>query len=89
MRTTLLAQFLTIAGPEIISGARGESEQNLRTIFAQAEEEAPSILFIDEIDSIAPNRDKGRDENMQKIVATLLTLMDGIKSKAHVMVIGA
>jgi transitional endoplasmic reticulum ATPase len=46
-------------------------------MFAQAAEAAPSILFIDEIDSIAPNRDKGRDENMQKIVATLLTLMDG------------
>ena len=70
-------KFLTIAGPEIISGARGESEANLRTMFAQAAEAAPSILFIDEIDSIAPNRDKGRDENMQKIVATLLTLMDG------------
>ena len=68
---------------------RSESEENIRKLFAEAIEEAPTIIFIDEIDAIAPNRDKVGDEQMQRVVATLLTEMDGMKKNAHVMVIGA
>ena len=83
------ASLFLINGPEVMSKMAGESEQNLRTAFDKAEENAPAIIFIDEIDAIAPNRDKVKDENMQRLVATLLTCMDGIKSSGHVMVIGA
>ena len=78
-----------VNGPEIIGGARGESEENLRRIFAQANENAPAIIFIDEIDAIAPDREKQQDETMRRVVTTLLTEMDGIKSKKQVIVIGA
>ncbi|KAJ0017250.1 hypothetical protein Pint_10134 [Pistacia integerrima] len=81
--------FLCINGPEIMSGRAGESESNLRKAFAEAEEHAPSIIFIDEIDSIAPKREKTKGEVERKVVSQLLTLMDGMKSSAHVMVIGA
>lgn len=81
--------FRIVNGPEIIGGAKGQSEENIRKLFAEAIEEAPSIIFIDEIDAIAPNRDKVQDEQMQRVVATLLTEMDGMKKNAHVMVIGA
>ncbi|PIA29239.1 hypothetical protein AQUCO_06100031v1 [Aquilegia coerulea] len=83
------AFFLCINGPEIMSKMSGESESNLRNAFAEAEKNAPSIIFIDEIDSIAPKRDKTNGEVEKRIVAQLLTLMDGLKSRAHVVVMGA
>ncbi|CAN6706750.1 unnamed protein product [Malus baccata var. baccata] len=67
----------------------GESESNLRKAFEEAEKNAPSIIFIDEIDSIAPNREKTHGEVERRIVSQLLTLMDGLKSRAHVIVVGA
>ncbi|GAY58086.1 hypothetical protein CUMW_184380 [Citrus unshiu] len=81
--------FLCINGPEIMSKMAGESESNLREAFNVAEKNAPSIIFIDEIDSIAPKREKTHGEVEKRIVSQLLTLMDGMKSRAHVMVIGA
>ncbi|KAL5772085.1 hypothetical protein ACOSQ2_012009 [Xanthoceras sorbifolium] len=81
--------FSCINGPEIMSKMAGESESNLREAFKKAEENAPSIIFIDEIDSIAPNREKTHGEVERRIVAQLLTIMDGLKSRAHVIVIGA
>jgi len=83
------AFFVLINGPEIVSGVAGESEKNLRSIFEAAQDKAPAIIFIDELDAIAPNRDQVNDEAMQRIVATLLTCMDGLESNAHIMVIGA
>ncbi|PIA33145.1 hypothetical protein AQUCO_04200122v1 [Aquilegia coerulea] len=83
------AFFLCINGPEIMSKMSGESESNLRKAFDEAEKNAPSIIFIDEIDSIAPKRDKTNGEVEKRIVAQLLTLMDGLKSRAHVVVMGA
>ena len=78
-----------INGPEIMSKMAGESESNLRKAFAEAEKNAPSIIFIDEIDSIAPKRDKTGGEIERRIVSQLLTLMDGVNSREHVIVIGA
>ena len=83
------AFFFCINGPEILSELAGESESNLRKAFAEAEKNAPSIIFIDEIDSIAPKRDKTGEEVERRIVSQLLTLMDGVNSRAHVIVIGA
>ncbi|XP_050228443.1 cell division cycle protein 48 homolog [Mercurialis annua] len=83
------AFFFCINGPEIMSKMAGESESNLRKAFEEAEKNAPSIIFIDEIDSIAPKRDKTNGEVERRIVSQLLTLMDGLKSRAHVIVIGA
>jgi transitional endoplasmic reticulum ATPase len=84
------AFFLCINGPEIMSKMAGESESNLRKAFAEAERNAPSIVFIDEIDSIAPKCDKNGGEVERRIVSQLLTLMDGMNSRAaHVIVIGA
>eukprot|EP00003_Mantamonas_plastica_P005748 TRINITY_DN1467_c0_g1_i1.p1 TRINITY_DN1467_c0_g1~~TRINITY_DN1467_c0_g1_i1.p1 ORF type:complete len:819 (-),score=356.79 TRINITY_DN1467_c0_g1_i1:101-2557(-) len=83
------AFFFLINGPEIMSKMAGESESNLRKAFETAEENAPSIIFIDEIDSIAPKREKANGEVEKRIVSQLLTLMDGLKSRAHVIVIGA
>ncbi len=83
------ANFFSISGPEIMSKFYGESEQNLRNIFKQAEENAPSIIFIDEIDSIAPKRDEVQGEVERRVVAQLLSLMDGLKSRGKVVVIGA
>uniref|UniRef100_A0A2N9E6X3 Uncharacterized protein n=1 Tax=Fagus sylvatica TaxID=28930 RepID=A0A2N9E6X3_FAGSY len=83
------AFFLCINGPEIMSKMAGESESNLRKAFVEAEKNAPSIIFIDEIDSIAPKRDKTGGEVERRIVSQLLTLMDGVNSRAHVIVIGA
>ena len=71
------AFFFLINGPEIMSKMAGESEDNLRKAFAEAEKNAPSIIFIDEIDSIAPKRDKVNGEVERRIVSQLLTLMDG------------
>ncbi|XP_039826104.1 cell division cycle protein 48 homolog [Panicum virgatum] len=83
------AFFFCINGPEIMSKMAGESESNLRKAFEEAEKNAPSIIFIDEIDSIAPNRDKTHGEVERRIVSQLLTLMDGLKARAHVIVMGA
>lgn len=83
------AYFLMINGPEIMSKMAGESEGNLRQAFKDAEDHAPSIIFIDEIDSIAPNRDKTGGEVERRVVSQLLTLMDGIKSRSNVVVIAA
>mmetsp|Transcript_41130 Transcript_41130/g.94878 ORF Transcript_41130/g.94878 Transcript_41130/m.94878 type:complete len:787 (+) Transcript_41130:308-2668(+) len=83
------AFFFLINGPEIMSKMAGESESNLRKAFEEAEKNAPAIIFIDEIDSIAPKRDKTNGEVERRIVSQMLTLMDGLKSRANVVVIGA
>ncbi|KAL2936119.1 Cell division cycle protein 48-like protein [Bienertia sinuspersici] len=83
------AFFFLINGPEIMSKMAGESESNLRKAFEEAEKNAPSIIFIDEVDSIAPKRDKTNGEVERRIVSQLLTLMDGLKSRAHVIVMAA
>ena len=83
------ANFYSINGPEIMSKYYGQSEQKLREIFMKAEESAPSIIFIDEIDSIAPKREEVQGEVERRVVAQLLTLMDGLKERGHVIVIGA
>lgn len=83
------ANFYSINGPEIMSKYYGQSEQKLREIFMKAEESEPSIIFIDEIDSIAPKREEVQGEVERRVVAQLLTLMDGLKERGHVIVIGA
>lgn len=83
------ANFVSIGGPEIMSKFYGESEERLREIFKQAEENAPTIVFIDEIDSIAPKRDEVTGETERRVVAQLLALMDGLKARGKVVVIGA
>jgi len=83
------AFFFLINGPEIMSKMAGESESNLRKAFEEAEKNAPAIIFIDEIDSIAPKRDKTNGEVEKRIVSQLLTLMDGLKGRANTVVIGA
>lgn len=83
------AFIFVINGPEIMSKMAGESEANLRKAFEEAEKNAPSIIFIDEIDSIAPKREKANGEVEKRIVSQLLTLMDGLKGRANTVVIGA
>lgn len=83
------SNFISIGGPEIVSKFYGESEGKLREIFKEAEENAPSIIFIDEIDSIAPKREEVTGEEERRIVAQLLSLMDGLNSRGKVVVIGA
>jgi transitional endoplasmic reticulum ATPase len=83
------AEFFHIAGPEIMGSAYGESEKRLRDIFEQANKAAPSIIFIDEIDSIAPKRGQVTGEAEKRLVAQLLTLMDGLESRANLVVIAA
>ena len=83
------ANFISISGPEIMGKFYGESEERIREIFTQAEENAPSIIFIDEIDSIAPKRDEVSGDLEKRIVSQLLTLMDGMKSRGKVVVIAA
>lgn len=83
------AFFFLINGPEIMSKLAGESESNLRKAFEEAEKNAPAIIFIDELDAIAPKRDKTHGEVERRIVSQLLTLMDGLKHRAHVVIIGA
>jgi transitional endoplasmic reticulum ATPase len=83
------ANFHSLSGPEIMSKYYGQSEENLREIFNTAEDNAPSIIFIDEIDSIAPKRDEVTGEVERRVVAQLLALMDGLKSRGKVVVIGA
>ncbi|MFX0117126.1 MAG: AAA family ATPase, partial [Candidatus Hodarchaeota archaeon] len=81
--------FVSLAGPEIMSKFYGESEQRVRQIFEDAEKNAPSIIFIDEIDSIAPKREDVTGEVERRVVAQLLALMDGLKGRGKVIVIGA
>ncbi len=83
------ANFYNIGGPEIMSKYYGESEGRLREIFEEAEKNQPAIIFIDEIDSIAPKRDEVTGETERRIVAQLLSLMDGLKTRGKVIVIGA
>ena len=83
------ANFFTINGPEIMSKFYGQSEENLRKTFEEAEKNAPSIIFIDEIDAIAPKREEVHGEVERRVVSQLLTLMDGLKGRGKVIVIGA
>jgi len=83
------ASFYTINGPEIMSKFYGQSEENLRKIFEEAEKNAPSIVFIDEIDAIAPKRSEVHGEVERRVVSQLLTLMDGLKGRGKLIVIGA
>ncbi|MBV1916752.1 MAG: CDC48 family AAA ATPase [Sphingomonadaceae bacterium] len=83
------ANFLLINGPEIMGSGYGESEKALREVFENAEKSAPSIIFIDEIDSIAPKRENVHGETEKRLVAQLLTLMDGLNTRANVVVIAA
>ena len=83
------SHFTSLSGPEIMAKHYGESEERLREIFKQAEENAPSIIFIDEIDSIAPKREEVSGELERRIVSQLLTLMDGMKSRGKIIVIAA
>ncbi|MCW6531616.1 CDC48 family AAA ATPase [Sphingomonas lycopersici] len=83
------AQFFLINGPEIMGSAYGESEQRLRSVFEEAAKNAPSIVFIDEIDSIAPKRGQVSGEAEKRVVAQLLTLMDGLEARANLVVIAA
>jgi transitional endoplasmic reticulum ATPase len=83
------AHFISIAGPEVISKYYGESEQRLREVFEEARENSPSIIFIDELDSIAPRREEVTGEVERRVVAQLLTMMDGLEERGQVVVIGA
>src|SRR5690606_32376427 len=83
------ARFFHIAGPEIMGRYYGESEQRLREVFQQAQQQSPSIIFIDEIDSIAPKREEVTGEVERRVVAQLLTLLDGLEPRQNVVVIGA
>jgi transitional endoplasmic reticulum ATPase len=83
------AHFIHLSGPEIMSKFYGESEANIRGVFKEAEENAPSIVFIDEIDAIAPKRSEVTGEVERRVVAQLLALMDGLESRGQVVVIAA
>ena len=83
------AFFFLLNGPEIMSKMAGEAEANLRKAFEEAEKNSPAIIFIDELDSIAPKREKTQGEVEKRVVSQLLTLMDGLKGRGHVVVIAA
>jgi transitional endoplasmic reticulum ATPase len=83
------ASFFVINGPEIMFGQRGKSEENLRSVFEKATESAPAIIFIDEIDAIAPRRDGNPGQVECRVVSTLMACMDGMKGRSRVLVIGA
>lgn len=83
------ANFILLNGPEVMSKFYGESEKRIRDIFEEAEKNAPSIIFIDEIDAIAPKREDVQGEVERRVVSQLLTMMDGLKSRGKVVVIGA
>lgn len=83
------AHVVIINGPEVMARKGGESEATLRQAFQEAQEKAPSIIFVDEIDSIAPKRDQAQGETEKRVVSQLLTLMDSLKPSCNVMVIGA
>ncbi|MGB9732448.1 MAG: CDC48 family AAA ATPase [Candidatus Micrarchaeia archaeon] len=83
------ANFISISGPELVSKFVGESEEKLRAIFKEANEKAPSIIFMDEIDAIAPKREEATNEVERRMVSQLLTLMDGISKRGQVIVLAA
>jgi transitional endoplasmic reticulum ATPase len=83
------AHFINVSGPEIMSKFFGQSEENLRKIFEEAKEKSPSIIFLDELDSIAPKREEGKNQVELRIVGQLLSLMDGLEGRGEVIVIGA
>ncbi len=83
------ANFIDISGPELVSKFVGESEERLRSIFEEAKEKAPTIIFMDEIDAIAPKREEATNEVERRMVSQLLTLLDGMSSRGQVIVIGA
>ena len=83
------ASFHTISGPEIMSKYYGESEEQLRDVFEEATESAPAIVFMDELDSIAPKREEAGGDVERRVVAQLLSLMDGLEERGEVVVIGA
>lgn len=83
------AQFISLNGPEIMSKYYGQSEENLRDVFKNAQEHTPAIIFIDEIDAIAPSREEVHGEVEKRIVSQLLTLMDGLEARGEVVVIAA
>ena len=83
------AHFINISGPQIMSKFFGQSEENLRVIFEEAKEKAPSIIFLDELDSIAPKREEGKSQVESRVVAQLLSLMDGLEGRGEVIIIGA
>ncbi|MGM0606655.1 MAG: AAA family ATPase, partial [Halobacteriota archaeon] len=83
------ASFHTVSGPEIMSKYYGESEEQLRDVFEEAAEEAPAIIFMDELDSIAPKREEAGGDVERRVVAQLLSLMDGLEERGQVVVIGA
>jgi transitional endoplasmic reticulum ATPase len=83
------AHFISISGPEIMSKFFGQSEENLRKIFDEAKEKSPSIIFLDELDSIAPKREEGKSQVESRVVAQLLSLMDGLEGRGEVIIIGA
>ena len=83
------AHIVIINGPEIMARKGGESEANLRQAFEEAQQKAPAIIFMDELDSIAPKRDQAQGETEKRIVSQLLTLMDSLKPSSNVMVVGA
>ena len=83
------AYFVSINGPEIMSKYYGESEKGIRDVFDDAEKNAPAIIFLDEIDSIAPKRAEVTGEVERRVVAQLLSLMDGLKARKNVIVIGS
>lgn len=89
VRTESGVWFRTVNGPEIMSKRPGEAESSLREVFEQAEANAPSIIFIDELDALAPKRDKAQGELEKRIVSQLLTLLDGMKSNKRVIVLAA
>ena len=83
------AHFISLSGPEIMSKFYGQSEENLRNVFKEAEENSPAIIFIDEIDSIAPKRGETQGDVERRVVAQLLSLMDGLDARGNVVIIGA
>ena len=83
------ATFISVSGPEVIHKFYGESEAKLRGIFEQARKNAPCIIFLDELDAIAPKRENVQGEVEKRVVAQLLALMDGLESRGQVVVIGA
>ncbi len=83
------AHFIYISGPELVSKFVGESEERLRDMFKEAKEKAPTIIFMDEIDAIAPKREDATNEVERRMVSQLLTLMDGMGTRGHVIVVGA
>jgi len=83
------ASFVTVDGPELMAAPMGESERNLRGTFEKARREAPSVIFFDEVDAIAGRRDESQSGMERRLVAQLLTLMDGINSRGHILVLAA